>query len=254
MRKRLTELPDGSWETVDYVDRDPSAGEGMIPICVKLTITGDEVEFDFAGSHAAIASIYNSAFGATFAAVVSGMKTFFPDIPLNAGLYRVITVKAPKNSIVSAEWPVAVSGFVMPFEKIMNSIFELFSKIMPERAMACAFNIEYLQTGGHDGRYPNRPYFMLYDWLSGGWGGRNGKDGLGATSSCFGVGLMTQPVEGQERMCPVRTDRFEIVTDSAGPGEFRGGVGLDKAGTILEVENCVFSYFCDRRALDRVGY
>ena len=246
VRKRLTELPDGCWETVDYVDRDPSAGEGMIPICVKLTITGDEVEFDFAGSHAAIASIYNSAFGATFAAVVSGMKTFFPDIPLNAGLYRVITVKAPKNSIVSAEWPVAVTGFVMPFEKIMNSIFELFSKIMPERAMACAFNIEYLQTGGHDGRYANRPYFMLYDWLSGGWGGRNGKDGLGATSSCFGVGLMIQPVEGQERMCPVRTDRFEIVTDSAGPGEFRGGVGLDKAGTILEVEDCVFSYFCDR--------
>ena len=57
---------------------------------------------------------------------------------------------------------------------------------------------------------------------------------------------MTQPVEGQERMCPIRTDRFEIVTDSAGPGEFRGGVGLDKEGTILEVEGCVSSYFCDR--------
>ena len=57
---------------------------------------------------------------------------------------------------------------------------------------------------------------------------------------------MTQPVEGQERMCPIRTDRFEIVTDSAGPGEFRGGVGLDKGGTILEVEGCVSSYFCDR--------
>ncbi len=246
VRKRLAELPDGSWQTVDYVDRDPSAGEGMIPICVRMTISGDEVEFDFAGSHGTVGSIYNSAFGATFAGVVSGMKTFFPDIPLNAGLYRTVTVKAPKNSVVSAEWPVAVSGFVMPFEKIMNAIFELFSHIMPERAMACAFNIEYLQTGGNDARYPERPYFMLYDWLSGGWGGRNGKDGLGATASCFGVGLMTQPVEGQERMCPVRTDRFEIVTDSAGPGEFRGGVGLDKGGTILEVENCVFSYFCDR--------
>lgn len=246
VRRRLAELPDGSWETVDYVDQDPTKAEGMIPIRVKMTITDDAVEFDLAGSHPTIGSIYNCAFGGTFAAIVAGMKTFFPDIPLNSGLYRTVTVKAPKNSIISAEWPVAVSGFVMPFEKIMNSIFELFSIIMPERAMACAFNIEYLQTGGYDARSADRPYFMLYDWLAGGWGGRNGKDGLSATAACFGVGLMIQPVEGQERMSPVRTDRFEMVTDSAGPGEFRGGVGLDKAGTLLDVEDCVFSYFCDR--------
>ncbi len=246
VRRRLSELPDGSWETVDYVDQDPTATEGMIPIRVKMTITDDAVEFDLAGSHPTIGSMYNCAYGGTFAAIVAGMKTFFPEIPLNSGLYRTVTVSAPQNSIISAEWPVAVSGFVMPFEKIMNSIFELFSIIMPERAMACAFNIEYLQTGGLDARTDQRPYFMLYDWLAGGWGGRNGKDGLSATAACFGVGLMIQPVEGQERMSPVRTDRFEMVTDSGGPGEFRGGVGLDKAGTLLEVENCVFSYFCDR--------
>ncbi len=246
VRKRLRELPDGSWSTVDYVDQDPAGAEGMIPVHVKMSIRADEIEFDLTGSHATIGSMYNCAFGGTFAAIVAGMKTFFPDIPLNSGFYRAIKVTVPDNTIVSARWPVAVSGFVMPFEKIMNSIFELWSQIVPERAMACAFNIEYLQTGGNDARYPHRPYFMLYDWLSGGWGGRNGKDGLGATASCFGVGLMIQPVEGQERLSPVRTDRFEIVTDSAGPGEFRGGVGLDKEGTLLDVENCVFSYFCDR--------
>ena len=246
VRSRLSELPDGSWETVDYVDQDPAGAEGMIPIRVKMIIRGDEVEFDLTGSHPTIGSMYNCAFGGTFAGIVAGMKTFFPEIPLNAGLYRVVKVTVPDNTIVSARWPVAVSGFVMPFEKIMNSIFELWSQLMPERAMACAFNIEYLQTGGYDARYAHRPYFMLYDWLSGGWGGRNGKDGLGTTASCFGVGLMSQPVEGQERLCPVQTDRYEIVTDSGGPGEFRGGVGLDKQGTILAVDNCVFSYFCDR--------
>lgn len=246
IRLRLSELPNGSWETIDFVDQDPTCAEAMIPIHVKLTIRGDEAEFDLTGSHPTINTIYNCAFGATFAGIVSGMKTFFPDVPLNAGLYRTIKVIVPDDTIVSARWPVAVSGFVMGFEKIMNAIFELFSRIMPERAMACAFNIEYLQTGGYDARGSGRPYFMLYDWLSGGWGGRNGRDGLGVTASCFGVGLMTQPVEGQERLCPVRTDRMEIVTDSAGPGQWRGGVGLDKGGTLLEVQNCVFSYFCDR--------
>ncbi|MGR8918821.1 MAG: hydantoinase B/oxoprolinase family protein [Gammaproteobacteria bacterium] len=246
VRLRLAELPDGSWETVDFVDQDPAGEEGLIPIRVRMTITGDEVEFDLTGSHPTIGSMYNCAFGGTFAAIVSGMKTFFPEVPLNAGLYRTVTVTVPDDTIVSARWPVAVSGFVMCFEKIMNAIFELFSGVMPERAMACAFNIEYLQTGGYDARGAGRPYFMLYDWLSGGWGGRNGRDGLGVTASCFGVGLMIQPVEGQERMCPVRTDKLEITTDSGGPGEWRGGVGLDKAGAILDVDNCVFSYFCDR--------
>ena len=246
VRLRLSELPDGSWETVDFVDQDPAGEEGLIPIRVRMTIKGDAVEFDLTGSHPTIGSIYNSAFGGTFAAIVSGMKTFFPDVPLNAGLYRTVTVIVPDDTIVSARWPVAVTGFVMCFEKIMNAIFELFSRVMPERAMACAFNIEYLLTGGYDARGATRPYFMLYDWLAGGWGGRNGRDGLSVTASCFGVGLTLQPVEGQERLCPVRTDRMQITTDSAGPGKWRGGVGLDKAGTILDVENCVFSYFCDR--------
>jgi N-methylhydantoinase B len=246
VRKRLLALPNGSWETVDFIDQDPSSGEGLIPIKVKLTIKDDQVEFDFTGSHATIGTIYNSAFGATFSAVVSGMKTFFPELPLNAGLYRIISVIAPENSIVNAKWPIAVTGFVMPFEKIMNAIFELFSKLMPERALACSFNIEYLQTGGYDARDKASPFFMYYDWLSGGWGGRNGRDGLGVTAACFGVGLMIQAVEGQERLYPCRTDSLEILTDSAGPGEWRGGVGIEKKATILDVNNCVMSYICDR--------
>ena len=246
VRQRLLALPDGSWETVDFIDQDPSSDEGLIPIKVKLTIKGDEVEFDFTGSHATIGTIYNSAFGATFSAVVSGMKTFFPDLPLNAGLYRIISMIAPENSIVNAKWPVAVTGFVMVFEKIMNAIFELFSELMPEKALACSFNIEYLQTGGYDARDKAAPFFMYYDWLSGGWGGRNGRDGLGVTAACFGVGLMMQAVEGQERLYPCRTDSLEILTDSAGPGEWRGGVVVEKKTTMLDVDRCVVSYICDR--------
>jgi len=117
VRKRLAELPDGTGRTVDYIDRDLGAGEGMIPIRIKMTIKGDTIHYDFTGSHSTIASMYNSAPGATFSAVVAGMKTFFPDLPLNSGFYRMIEVTAPKNSVVSAEWPVAVTGFLMPFER-----------------------------------------------------------------------------------------------------------------------------------------
>jgi N-methylhydantoinase B len=246
MRQRLAALPDGVWETQDFVDRDPAAGEGMIPIKVKMTITGDKVIYDFTGSHPCIGSLYNSAFGGTFSAVVAGMKTFFPDLPLNSGFYRTIEVIAPEDTIVNARWPVAVTGFLMPFEKIVNSIYEIWSEIMPERAIACAFNLEYLLTGGRDLRSPEKPIFMFYDWLPGGWGGRNGRDGSNVTTACFGTGLQSQPVEGQERVSPILTNEYQIVTDSAGPGKFRGGAGVIKTSTLGAADKTVISYICDR--------
>ena len=245
-RQRIADLPDGSWETVDYIDRDPALSEGLIPICVKLTIKGDEVIYDFTGSHDCISTLYNSAFGATFSGVVAGMKTYFPDLPLNSGFYRPIKVIAPKNSIVDAPWPVAVTGFLMPFEKIMNSIYEIWSDIIPERAIACAFNLEYLLTGGRDTRHEGKPMFMFYDWLPGGWGGRATKDGCNVTTACFGTGLQTQPIEGQERLSPILANEFEINCDSGGPGKFRGGAGVVKTSTLREAENTVLSYICDR--------
>ena len=97
----------------------------------KLTISGDKVTYDFTGSHPTIGTLYNSAFGSTFSAVVASMKTYFPDLPLNSGFYRPINIIAPKNTIVSAEWPVAVTGFLMVFEKsnypvIQNEVPKLY--------------------------------------------------------------------------------------------------------------------------------
>jgi N-methylhydantoinase B len=246
VRQRILDLPDGTWEAVDYIDRDPGAGEGMIPIHIKMTIIGDQITYDFEGSHPTIASIYNSGHGATFSAVVAGMKAFFPDLPMNSGFYRMVEIKTPKDSVVSAEWPIAVTGFLMPFEKIMNAIFEMWSKIMPERAIACAFNLEYLLAGGNDLRKPEKPIYMFYEWLPGGWGGRNGKDGSDVTTACFGTGLMSQPSEGNERVNPTRADEFQILQDSPGPGKWRGGAGVIKASTLLEADNTVMSYICDR--------
>ncbi len=246
LRQRLTALPDGEWVTEDFIDRDPAGGEGMIPIKVKLTISGDRAIYDFTGSHPCIGSLYNSAFGATFSAVVAGMKTFFPDLPLNSGFYRPIEVVAPEDTVVNARWPVAVTGFLMPFEKIMNSIYEIWSGIMPRRAIACAFNLEYLLTGGRDLRSPTKPIFMFYDWLPGGWGGRNGKDGCDVTTACFGTGLQSQPVEGQERVSPILTQEYQILMDSPGPGKWRGGAGVRKTSVLREADRTVISYICDR--------
>lgn len=246
MRERLNRLPDGTWETVDYIDMDPTIGDGMIPIRVKMTITGDLIHYDLTGSHDYIKCFLNSGIGVTWSAIAAGTKTFFPDIPLNSGFLRVIKATLPEGSVVMAPPPAATAGSVSgSFEKIMNSIFELWSQVMPERALACSFNLEYLLVGGRDRRGTDRE-FMWYDWLSGGWGGRSTKDGTNTTAPIFGVGLALQSCEVQERLAPVRITKLAMLCDSGGPGRYRGGVGLEKGGVLGLSEGVVMSYSCDR--------
>lgn len=247
-RHRIAGLPDGTWEARDHLDMDPDGDEGLIPVSVKLTIDGDTVHYDLSGSHPVIGTILNAGYGGSFSAVTAGTKTFFPEVPLNSGFYRAVQVTfGDEPTVANAAWPSSVTGFCAGvYEKVMNATFILWSRLMPERAMACAFNLEYLLVGGKDGRAAERPTFMWYDWMAGGWGGRNGKDGHTATAPVFGVGLAVQPIEGQERLAPVAITEHAIIRDSGGPGRWRGGCGVEKGGRLTAAEDAVLSYCCDR--------
>jgi N-methylhydantoinase B len=248
LRRRLADLPDGRWEAEDYIDVDPRAGEALVPIRVGLRISGDRLHYDLSGSHPAIGNFLNSAFGGTYSAIVAGTKTFFPDVPLNSGFYRPILIDfGPAGTVVNASWPTAVTGFYAgPYEKIVSAIFQIWSEIMPARAIGTSFNLEYLLLGGYDVRRARPQQFMFYDWMAGGWGGRNGRDGSNATASIFGVGHALQSIEMQERSSPILTGRSELRIDSGGPGEFRGGLGLIKEVTLTDCESASFSYCSDR--------
>lgn len=250
---RVAALDDGQWSTIDYLDLDPAKEEGLVPIKVTMRIKGGRLSYSLDGSAPAVASFLNAGYGSAFSGIVAGTKTFFPDVPLNSGLYRAMDIDlGPEGTVVNAGMPHAVTGFCSgPFEKIMNAVFELWSQLMQERAMACAFNLEYLLIGGWDTRDAKKPqdkgeFFMWYDWMAGGWGGRVDRDGPSATAPVFGPGLAVQPVEGQERLSPVITSHHALVTDSAGPGEFRGGVGVSKGGVLTDANKTVMSYCCDR--------
>lgn len=247
-RQRIAELPDGTWETDDYLDFDPRLGEGLIPIRVSMTIDGDQMRFDLTGSHPAVGTFLNGTYGSSFSGVVTGAKMFFPDIPLNSGFYRAIDVDlGPEGTVVNAAWPTAVTGFCSgAYGKIVNCVMELCGQAMPERAIACCPDIEYLLVGGRDGRWPDNPVFMWYDWMVNGWGGRNGRDGSNCLSSIFGVGEAVQPVEGQERLSPVLMTQHAIRADSGGPGEHRGGCGAEKGSVVTQATGAVMSYCCDR--------
>ncbi|GAA4550690.1 hydantoinase B/oxoprolinase family protein [Pseudonocardia xishanensis] len=246
--QRVAQLPDGEWETEDFLDADPARGEGLVRVRVKLSIDGDRIRYDCSGSDPAVANPLNASNGSAFSGLITGTKMFFPDVPLNSGFYRVVDVDlGPTGSVLNATWPTAVTGFCSgAYEKIVSCVFELWSQVVPERAIASCFNLEYLLVGGQDQRSPDSPNFMWYDWMVGGWGGRNGRDGSNCTSAVFGVGEEVQPFEAQERLSPVVTTSHEIIMDSGGPGAFRGGCGVRKGGTLTDAGRTVMSYCNDR--------
>ena len=248
LRSRIAALPDGTWHSIDHLDIDPAQGEGLVPIAVSLTIDGDRLHYDLTGSAPAVSTFMNSTYGSMLSGILAGTKHFFPDIPMNAGFYGSIEVNpGPAGSVVNASWPTSVSGFVSgAYEKLVNATFELWSSIMPERAMACSFNLEYLLVGGKDMRRAERPVFSWYDWMVGGWGARRYSDGASAASPLFGAQFASQPIEGQERLNPVVTTHMAIVTDSGGPGQYRGGCGVQKGVRLTDSDATVMSYCCDR--------
>jgi N-methylhydantoinase B len=247
-RTRIAELPRGSWQAEDYIDRDPSAEEGLVPVRVKLSIEEDRIVYDLSGSAAQIGSFHNAAAGGTLSALIAGTKMFFPEIPLNSGFFRVIEARLPDRSVVNASPPAAVTGFTSgAFEKVIQTVCELWSAVVPERAIACSFNLEYMLIGGIDRREPGREReFIWHDWNAGGWGARADRDGYNAGPSYFGAGLMIQPFEGQERLCPVLTGYHRLMVDSGGPGKHRGGCGVEKSIVVTGGANTVASYCCDR--------
>ena len=74
-RARISDLPDGTWETTDHIDFDPGGEEGLVTIRVKLTISGDEIEYDLSGSDPVIKSFLNSGAGVAFSGAIASAKT-----------------------------------------------------------------------------------------------------------------------------------------------------------------------------------
>jgi N-methylhydantoinase B len=65
---------------------------------------------------------------------------------------------------------------------------------------------------------------VQYELPAGAIGARNDKDGVSASKAHVANGTLT-PIEVVESEFPVELDRFELVTDSGGPGRYRGGLG-----------------------------
>src|SRR5206468_2806447 len=76
--------------------------------------------------------------------------------------------------------------------------------------------------------------FVTQSIEGGGWGGRPTGDGESASVSVCQGDVRNAPIEKMELRWPILVRGRELRTDSGGPGQYRGGLGLE-----IEVEGLI---------------
>jgi N-methylhydantoinase B len=225
-RAELAALPHGAWEAEGFVDLDGYTDE---PVRLKARVELDAggVRVDLAGSDAQRRAPVNSTFAQTFSACAYAVKCLIdPDLPVNDGFYRLITLDAPPGSVTNCGWPSPVVGGWETQTRLVDVIFRALLPAFPDRlpagtkAMMC-----HAGFGGVDP--DSGAYYCFLETFGGGYGARSASDGPDAVQT-HGQNTENAPVEETELNYPVRVARLSLVEDSDGPGRFRGGLGLRK--------------------------
>jgi N-methylhydantoinase B len=222
MRRAIAAIPDGTWRFEDVFDNEEVPEP--LPLSVEVTVRGDSLSLAFDAPEqrrAGINMTYTALLATTYYVVKSVMD---PSIPPNAGLARPLAVAAPPGSILNCTAPAAVNGRLQTCQRVADMILGALAQVVPERVMACsnsACTVAYFI-----GKRPDSGSTWVYlETIGGGSGARAVKDGLDGVH-VHTTNTSNLPVEALELEYPLILQRYELVADSGGVGQYRGGMGL----------------------------
>ena len=232
MRATLADLPDGEGFFEDFCDGDgiPDTADGKdAPFWVRMRVrkSGDRLSVDFAGTDAGVKGPMNAPLSVTASGIFCGLKMAVDPnslIPPNSGCWRMITLDAPKGSVVNAQFPspVVYANHEMS-HRMADMIMGALVHFWPGQVMACSQGTSAVITfGGLDPRNGRR--YVSYETIKGGFGARPNKDGINTVASGIS-NTMNTPIEVLEMAFPLRIERYAINPDSGGAGRYRGGCG-----------------------------
>ena len=195
-----------------------------VPIRVAVEVRDDEVTFDFAGSSPQVAGAINCTLSFVKSAVYFALRSVMSsDAPDNAGFFRPITVKAELGSILNPRSPGACAARGVTGFRVIDAITGALAEAVPERIRAPG---EGGTTSYSISGYDTEGTFNMYrEAVMGNWGGGAHRDGLdGVANPAANIG--NAPCDVVERQAPFRIERHELVPDSGGAGQWRGGLAV----------------------------
>lgn len=241
MRSYIADIPDGTYSFEDWFDND---GVDDVPLKVALSITvaGDSLRLDFAGTAEKARGPMNISDGTTISMCLVAIKHIFPDVPVNGGAFRPISIAIPEPSILAARYPSPVGGTTDVTQRVVDVVFGALAQAIPELVPAAPFGTTGVLTV--TGKRPrDGGYFVAVYPYPGGYGASAGSDGLvNGTPPSSMARFMS--VEMSEHRYPVRFEYLAIRENSGGAGLHRGGCGT--AYGIEALADCTVSILGDR--------
>jgi N-methylhydantoinase B len=232
LRTAIAALPEGESAAEGYLDSDGIVVDKPIKLAVTIAIRDGIAHFDFSGSDPQAKGPVNLRPSMVEACVFySLIGSLGPNLHFNDGMRDVVRLKFAPRTITNAEPPAPVSSYQMVNLLLVDVILEALATFNPARAMAHSGASSALSIAWSKGR-PDQSN-MQYEIAGSAYGGGMGHDGATATATHLS-NLHTTPIEILESEFPCRITRFDLVPDSAGAGQWRGGLAMQREYELLE--------------------
>ena len=228
VRAAIATWPDGDYASSDILEVDSDKAH----IKLSLTIQGDAVHFDFAGTSEAMDNSLNAVKSITESACYYVVACLVgEDVPMNAGCFAPVHVNAPEGCLLHAQPPAAVAGGnVETSQRVVDVALQAFSEALPDEVLAGSQGtMNNLTIGGRD---LNGAPYAYYETIGGGMGASANADGLSGVHVHMSNTLNT-PVEALERTFPFRIIQYSLRKNSGGGGRHQGGEGIIREYELL---------------------
>jgi N-methylhydantoinase B len=230
IRQEIEKLPDGAYRAEGYLDgyldhSDPNYRD--LAIKVEITVDGSDLHVDFAGTAAQVDLPINMPLeGTVDMAVHVALRSILLDtethgaIPTNSGLFRPVTISAPKGCLANPLYPAPTIARFCPGNVVSETVMRALAPIVPGNVSAGVGTLRIVSFSG----LRDSTHWVYMDIHEGSYGGRLGKDGLDAVDTLY-VNTRNNPIEDVESHYPLRVTWYELNEDTGGAGRWRGGLG-----------------------------
>jgi N-methylhydantoinase B len=232
-RTIIAAIPDGTYAAEATLDNDGLHPEPL-PCKVTVVVKDDEMTIDLSALPREVSAPMNSgrSGGGSTVARLAFRYLLLPEGDANEGTFRPLKLILPEGTIVSAGPTAPMGSYNSALPLLIDLVIRALGPAMPDRVAAAHYGT--FSTLAYAGRQPDSGVFwQCHDSGFGGWGALCDMDGPGPfRTMCHGDTRLI-PIELHEASYPFMFESFSLRTDSGGPGEFRGGLGLARRYLML---------------------
>lgn len=233
VRAEVERWPDGVYHGESWMVSDGVDASARYKIACEVRIDGDEITFDFSATDDQSPGIANmppaSAKGAVRIVFLMLLAAGGVVIPTNQGLFAPLSTVFREGSLLNPRFPAATIFGNQMCDEILEAIMKALADALPDRVTAGWNQFICTALNGVDPR-TGGPFVTLTVFQRSGPGAMRGTDGWDAFGFTGTAGQMRSPdPEMFELASPHFLEYHEYLPDSAGAGEWRGGLGTRSA-------------------------